>query len=35
MQRIRPLLDESALSTGNGRRQLLSEIERLNALLDL
>jgi MerR family transcriptional regulator/heat shock protein HspR len=35
MQRIQPLLDESALSTGQGRRQLLSEIKRLNDLLDL
>ena len=30
MQRIRPLMDESALNTGAGRRQLLSEIRRLN-----
>ncbi len=35
MQRIRPLLDESALSTGHGRRQLLNEIKRLNDLLGL
>jgi MerR family transcriptional regulator, heat shock protein HspR len=33
MQRIEPLLDESALSTGSGRRQLLNEIKRLNELL--
>ena len=33
MQRIGPLLDESALSTGSGRRQLLDEIQRLNELL--
>lgn len=30
MQRIRPLMDESALSTGSGRRQLLLEMRRLN-----
>lgn len=30
MQRIRPLMDESALSTGPGRRQLLAEMKRLN-----
>jgi MerR family transcriptional regulator/heat shock protein HspR len=30
MQRIRPLMDEAALSTGPGRRQLLAEIKRLN-----
>jgi MerR family transcriptional regulator, heat shock protein HspR len=30
MQRIRPLMDESVLSTGAGRRQLLSEMRRLN-----
>ena len=35
MQRIGPLLDESALSTGTGRRQLLHEIKRLNELLGL
>jgi MerR family transcriptional regulator/heat shock protein HspR len=35
MQRIQPLLDESALSTGNGRRQLLHEIKHLNELLGL
>ena len=35
MQRIGPLLDESALSTGTGRRQLLNEIKRLNELLGL
>ncbi len=35
MQRIEPLLDESALSTGNGRRQLLNEMKRLNDLLGL
>ena len=35
MQRIEPLLDESALSTGNGRRQLLNEMKLLNDLLGL
>jgi MerR family transcriptional regulator, heat shock protein HspR len=35
MQRIGPLLDESALSTGSGRRQLLNEIKQLNELLGL
>ena len=35
MDRIRPLMDESALSTGTGRRQLLSEIRQLNETLGL
>ena len=35
MQRIRPLMDESALSTGAGRRQLLNEMRRLNDALGL
>jgi len=35
MQRSGPLLDESALSTGPGRRQLLNEMKRLNELLGL
>jgi MerR family transcriptional regulator/heat shock protein HspR len=35
MQRIRPLMDESALSTGAGRRQLLTEIRRLNEMIGL
>jgi len=35
MQRIRPLMDENALSTGAGRRQLVNEIKRLNELLGL
>ena len=35
MQRIGPLLDESALSTGTGCRQLLNEMKRLNELLGL
>src|SRR6187455_1659794 len=30
MQRIRPLMDEGALSTGAGRRQLVTEMRRLN-----
>jgi MerR family transcriptional regulator/heat shock protein HspR len=35
MQRIRPLMDETALSTGAGRRQLLNEMRRLNDALGL
>jgi MerR family transcriptional regulator/heat shock protein HspR len=35
MQRIRPLMDESALSTGAGRRQLLNEMRRINDALGL
>ena len=35
MQRIRPLMDESALSTGPGRRQLLTEMRRLNDAIGL
>ena len=35
MHRIQPLLDESALSTGSGRRQLLNEMKRLSELLGL
>jgi hypothetical protein len=35
MQRIRPLMDEGALSTGSGRRQLLTEIRRLNEVIGL
>ena len=35
MQRIRPLMDESALSTGAGRRQLVTEMRRLNDVLGL
>lgn len=30
MQRIRPLLEESALNSGASRRQLLQEMKRLN-----
>ncbi len=35
MDRIRPLMDETALNTGAGRRQLLSEIRLLNEALGL
>ena len=35
MQRIRPLMDESALSTGAGRRQLLTEMRRMTDALGL
>jgi MerR family transcriptional regulator/heat shock protein HspR len=35
MQRIRPLMDEGALSTGSGRRQLLTEMRRLNDVIGL
>ena len=35
MQRIRPLMDEGALSTGTGRRQLLMEMRRLNDAIGL
>ena len=35
MHRIRPLMDESALSTGPGRRQLLTEMRRLNDAIGL
>ena len=35
MQRIRPLMDESTLSTGAGRRQLVTEMRRLNDVLGL
>ena len=35
MQRIRPLMEESALSTGAGRRQLLTEMRRLNDAVGL
>jgi MerR family transcriptional regulator/heat shock protein HspR len=35
MQRIRPLMDENALSTGAGRRQLLSEMRRLSDAVGL
>jgi hypothetical protein len=35
MQRIRPLMDEHALSTGTGRRQLLNEMRRLSEMLGI
>ena len=35
MQRIRPLMDEGALSTGAGRRQLLNEMRRLSDAVGL
>ena len=35
MQRIRPLMDENALSSGAGRRQLLTEIRRLTEAVGL
>jgi MerR family transcriptional regulator/heat shock protein HspR len=35
MHRIQPLMDEAALSTGAGRKQLLSEIRRLNDMIGL
>ena len=35
MRRIQPLMDEAALSTGAGRRQLLSEMRRLSDIVGL
>lgn len=35
LQRIRPLMDENALNTGAGRRQLLNEIRRLSEAIGL
>lgn len=35
MQRIRPLMDEGALTTGSARRQLLTEIRKLNDAIGL
>jgi len=35
MQRIQPLMDERALSNRVGRRQLLTEIRRLNEVIGL
>ncbi len=35
VQRIRPLMDEGALNTGAGRRQLVTEMRRLNDALGL
>lgn len=33
MQRIRPLMDENALNSGAGRRQLLTEMRRLTEVV--
>ena len=35
LEAIRPLMDENALNTGAGRRQLLTEIRRLNDAVGL
>ena len=35
LDRIRPLMDEGALSTGSGRRQLLAEMRRLSEAVGL
>ena len=35
VHRIQPLMDENAMSTGAGRRQLLSEMRRLNEMVGL
>ena len=35
VQRIRPLMEEGALNTGAGRRQLVNEMRRLNDVLGL
>jgi MerR family transcriptional regulator/heat shock protein HspR len=35
MQRIRPLLEDNALNTGAGRRQLVTEMRRLNDAIGL
>ena len=35
MQRIRPLIDENALNSGAGRRQLVTEIRRLTEAVGL
>jgi MerR family transcriptional regulator, heat shock protein HspR len=35
MDRIQPLMDETALSTGAGRRQLLSEMRRLHDMIGI
>ncbi len=35
MGRIQPLLEEGAINTGTGRRQLLAEIRRLNEAIGL
>ena len=33
MERIQPLMDEGSLSTGSGRRQLMSEMRRLSDIV--
>jgi DNA-binding transcriptional MerR regulator len=35
VQRIRPLMDENALTTNAGRRQLMTEMRRLNDMIGL
>jgi DNA-binding transcriptional MerR regulator len=35
VQRLRPLLDETTLNTGAGRRQLLTEMRRLSDAIGL
>ena len=35
LQRIRPLMEETALNTGSGRRQLLNEMRRLNEMIGM
>jgi MerR family transcriptional regulator/heat shock protein HspR len=35
MQRIRPLMDEHTMTTGSGRRQLLTEMRRLSDVIGL
>ena len=35
MQRIRPLMDDRALNTSSGRRQLIAEMRRLNDAVGL
>ena len=35
LDRIRPLMEEGALSTGSGRRQLLAEMRRLSEVVGL
>jgi MerR family transcriptional regulator/heat shock protein HspR len=35
LQRIRPLLEDHALNTGAGRRQLVTEMRRLNDVIGL
>jgi MerR family transcriptional regulator/heat shock protein HspR len=35
LQRIRPLMEETTLNTGSGRRQLLNEMRRLNEMIGM